>query len=101
MTVAAGLRCERLQWGVVWTTGPRDRDPVLLGELWDDQARDYLQAHPRFARPVGKLLFTTRAAAAAWCALRNDEWRERADELRHWRMRPVRVRVVVEALRRP
>lgn len=88
-------RWNRLLWGVVFTTGPADRDPMLIGGLW---AAD-LGGEPYAGEPTRALLFCTRQQARAWCADTMSKWRDgrqRDDIVARWTVRPVRVRETVQ-----
>lgn len=88
-------RWNRLLWGVVFSSGPADREPMLIGGLW---AAD-LGGEPYAGEPTRALLFTTRGAARQWCAKTMAKWREgrqRDDCVSRWRVRAVRVRETVQ-----
>ena len=88
-------RWNRLLWGVVFTTGPADREPMLIGGLW---AAD-LGGEPYAGEPTRALLFCTRQQARAWCADTMRKWRDgrqRDDIVARWTVRPVRVRETVQ-----
>lgn len=83
---------DRRLWGVVVSTNARDSTPFLIGEAWDEELRN---RQLRDDGPSRALLFTTRAAARAWCARQHAEWRAGRrphDPVAKWRARPVRVR---------
>ena len=88
----------RVLWGVLFTTGHKHHEPVLIGALW---ARD-LGGVPYQGEPTRTLLFTSRAAARAWCASKLEIWRagrSKGDFVLRWRVRPVRVRETVRVVK--
>lgn len=82
---------DHLYWGVLFKNHDPAEAPILLGEGWAE-SRPWSFAGEA---PPRALQFRTRRAAQAWCNERNRAWRTRNDILRHWRVRPVRVRETV------
>lgn len=88
-------RWNRLLWGVVFSSGPADREAMLIGGLW---ATD-LGGTPYAGEPTRALLFCTRKQAREWCAETMRKWRDgrqRDDIVARWTVRPVRVRETVQ-----
>lgn len=76
---------DRKLWGVQWDGGTNaPKHPILIGSLWSERTE------PGEA-PMRALLFCTRRECRAWIASKQSEY---------WagRMRPVRVRELVEVL---
>lgn len=88
------IKWDRKLWGVMFTASRTDDDePMLLGEAWDTGA---IVSRPD--APTRTLLFRTNREAMAWCQRNNSQWKSRTDSLNKWRVRPVRVRELVEQL---
>lgn len=82
----------RLSWGVsLENQGPAR---MMLGDAWDHATWDAYRRigwRPQVSRP---LLFSSRAAARAWCKAKTAEWKDAG-----WIFRPVRVRETWEIVR--
>ena len=84
----------RRLWGAVFFASG---DALLIGEGWDHEPVPH---HPGV--PTRPMLWTTRAAARAWCAAQNQRYvNYPTGHVCHtWRMRPVRVRETVRVVPR-
>ena len=87
---------DRQLWGVMFRGGRDEIGPI--GTLWNDR---YHAPNPYHGEPPRALLFTTRGAARAWCAMKMMEYRHYPEghACRKWKVRPVRVRERVSAIR--
>lgn len=82
----------RLLWGIEhYSVAPSDERVMLLGAGWMKETRISRPAY--YGEPLRALLFTTRAAARAWCAAENARYRAYPEGhiCRDWRVRVVRV----------
>lgn len=89
-------RDERLLWGVT-ITSPFElvSRPHLLWRGWHGDAT---VAYP--GEPNRPLVFSTRAAARAWCRAKHTKYRLSSDTCAQWRFREVRVRERYEPIKR-
>lgn len=79
----------RRLWGVEFRgSDPRLR-PHLLGTAWLTNRSPSGDFYP--GEPTRPLLFTTRAAARAWCDAKQSAYAQDHDRCADWRFRPVRV----------
>ncbi len=86
----------RLLWAIEISGIDRDDKPILIGRAWDHRNGAADRPLDELARA---LLFTTRAAAHAWCAAQRARRAGRLDCCADWRFRPVRVRETVRRTR--
>lgn len=77
----------RRLWGVEFRGAFGDRLSIL-STGWHDGGRPAAYA----GEPTRPLLFTTRAAARAWCQAKRARYANRTDVCRAWRFRPIKVR---------
>lgn len=78
---------DRFLWGVEFHGSVKPVRPMLIGARW---SLTLPEAYPGV--PSRALLFTTRAAARAWCAEQRARYRGRTDSCGAWRFGAVRVR---------
>ena len=78
----------RLLWDVQFRGADGDRTIDVLGTGWHDGFAG--RRYP--GEPTRALLFTTRAAARAWCRAKQAGYADRTDTCAAWRFRPIRVR---------
>lgn len=85
---------KRHLWGVeFFSVGDMPRDRLyIIGTSWHgSRPAEYT------GEPTRPLLFTTQAAARAWCAAKRASYAERTDRCAAWRFRPIRVLETVQA----
>lgn len=85
-------RWDRRLWGVVFSGSIPGGKPTLIGGLW---AAD-LGGKPYPGEPTRALLFCNRQQARSWCADTMAKWSVGDSIVRRWRVRPVRVREMVQ-----
>jgi hypothetical protein len=85
-------RWDRRLWGVVFSGSIPGDKPTLIGVLW---AAD-LGGKPYPGEPTRALLFCNRQQARSWCADTMAKWSVGDSIVRRWRVRPVRVREMVQ-----
>ena len=87
------MRWNRSLWGVEFFAGD-GKKRLLLGAGWGGMTRASYAGEPTHA-----LLFTSRAAARAWCVMKQAGYAGRADFCAQWWFRPVRVRETVRVVK--
>jgi hypothetical protein len=76
---------QRRLWGVAFSGSLRE--PLLIGTGWHEAG----SSSTYDGEPTRVLLFTTRAAARAWCKAKEATYADRTGSLAQRRFRPVRV----------